>query len=70
MKYFICIYFPFQGTIKELHSRTIKNDVEGFKRKIADPVSPIILCGKDAHGHNVLHKVRSFYIHLIRDVNV
>ncbi|XP_033220380.1 uncharacterized protein LOC117174999 isoform X2 [Belonocnema kinseyi] len=48
---------PFiMGTIKEIHARAIKNDVEGFKRKIADPVSPIILCSKDINGHNALHK--------------
>ena len=49
--------FHCQGTIKEIHARTVKNDLEGFKRKISDPVSPIILCSKDLNGHNALHKV-------------
>ncbi|XP_043481026.1 uncharacterized protein LOC122510441 isoform X4 [Leptopilina heterotoma] len=61
---------PFiMGTIKEIHARTIKNDVEGFKRKIAEPVSPIILCSKDGNGLNVLHKAAGLgHIEIVKEI--
>ncbi|XP_051164058.1 uncharacterized protein LOC127283319 isoform X3 [Leptopilina boulardi] len=61
---------PFiMGTIKEIHARTIKNDIEGFKRKIAEPVSPIILCSKDGNGLNVLHKAAGLgHVEIVKEV--
>ena len=47
----------FQGTIRDIHIATIRNDVDEFRKKIEDPVSPVILCSKDINGLNVLHKV-------------
>lgn len=47
----------FQGTVKDVHSATVKNDLVGMKKKLEDPVSPIILRSKDGNGLNVLHKV-------------
>lgn len=54
---FLIFYFVLQGTIKGMHNAVVKNDLEVFKKKIASPVSSIILCSKDANGLNVLHKV-------------
>nr|XP_031836063.1 uncharacterized protein LOC116428513 [Nomia melanderi] len=47
---------PFiMGSVKDIHSATIQNDLEEFRKKI-DSTSPIILCSKDSNGLNVLHK--------------
>ncbi|XP_046606745.1 uncharacterized protein LOC124298594 isoform X2 [Neodiprion virginianus] len=48
---------PFiMGTVKDIHTATVKNDVDGFRQKVSDPVCPVILTSKDANGLNVLHK--------------
>ncbi|KAK0085675.1 hypothetical protein PV325_004621 [Microctonus aethiopoides] len=43
-------------TIKQIHSATVKQDLDGLIKKIDDPVAPVILCAKDNNGLNVLHK--------------
>jgi len=48
-----------QDTIKDIHATVINNDLEGLKKKLDEPISPIVLCGKDGNGLNVLHKVSS-----------
>ncbi|XP_015123171.1 uncharacterized protein LOC107045408 [Diachasma alloeum] len=61
---------PFiMGTIKQIHNAVVKNDIEGFLEKIADPVSPVILCSKDMNGLNVLHKAAGFgYLDIAREI--
>ncbi|XP_043270896.1 uncharacterized protein [Venturia canescens] len=61
---------PFiMDSIKTIHSAVIKNDLEGFKKKIASPVSPIILCSKDVNGLNVLHKAAGLgYTEIAREI--
>ncbi|XP_011300880.1 uncharacterized protein [Fopius arisanus] len=61
---------PFiMGTIKQIHNGVVKNDVEGFLEKIADPVSPVILCSKDMNGLNVLHKAAGLgYMDIAREI--
>uniref|UniRef100_A0A0C9RYC7 Slc24a1 protein n=1 Tax=Fopius arisanus TaxID=64838 RepID=A0A0C9RYC7_9HYME len=57
------------GTIKQIHNGVVKNDVEGFLEKIADPVSPVILCSKDMNGLNVLHKAAGLgYMDIAREI--
>ncbi|XP_076758818.1 uncharacterized protein LOC143428077 isoform X2 [Xylocopa sonorina] len=47
---------PFiMGTVKDVHAATVNNDLEGLRNKV-DTTSPIVLCGKDSNGLNVLHK--------------
>lgn len=46
--------------MKDTHTTVINNDLEGFKEKFEGPISPIVLCGKDSNGLNVLHKVYKF----------
>ncbi|CAL7950364.1 unnamed protein product [Xylocopa violacea] len=47
---------PFiMGTVKDVHATTVHNDLEGLRNKV-DTTSPIVLCGKDSNGLNVLHK--------------
>jgi hypothetical protein len=48
-----------KGTIKDIHIATIKNDIDGFRKKVEEPVSPIIVSSKDSNGLTVLHKVSS-----------
>ncbi|KAL2711956.1 Arginine kinase [Vespula squamosa] len=58
-----------QGTVKDVHSATVKNDLQGLKKKLEDPVSPIILCSKDANGLNVLHKAAGLgYLEIAREI--
>jgi hypothetical protein len=45
--------------IKDIHTTVINNDLEGLKKKLEEPVSPVVLCGKDCNGLNALHKVSS-----------
>ncbi|XP_031788022.1 uncharacterized protein LOC100121644 isoform X3 [Nasonia vitripennis] len=61
---------PFiMGTIKDIHSASVKNDLDGFRKKLEEPVSPIILCSKDSNGLNVLHKAAGLgYVELARDI--
>ncbi|XP_015605021.1 uncharacterized protein LOC107272408 isoform X2 [Cephus cinctus] len=61
---------PFiMGTIKSVHTATVKNDLEAFRDKIADPVSPVILCSKDSNGLNVLHKAAGLgYLEIAREI--
>ncbi|KAF7379342.1 hypothetical protein HZH66_014713 [Vespula vulgaris] len=61
---------PFiMGTVKDVHSATVKNDLQGLKKKLEDPVSPIILCSKDANGLNVLHKAAGLgYLEVAREI--
>ncbi|XP_023315550.1 uncharacterized protein LOC106653520 isoform X4 [Trichogramma pretiosum] len=61
---------PFiQGTIKDLHAAVIKNDIDGFRKKLDEPVSPIILCAKDTNGLNVLHKAAGLgYLELAKEI--
>ncbi|XP_063974585.1 uncharacterized protein LOC135161174 isoform X4 [Diachasmimorpha longicaudata] len=61
---------PFiMGTIKQMHSAVVKNDIDEFLEKIADPVSPVILCSKDMNGLNVLHKAAGFgYLDIAREI--
>ncbi|XP_015185824.1 PREDICTED: uncharacterized protein LOC107071377 isoform X3 [Polistes dominula] len=61
---------PFiMGTVKDIHAATVKNDLEGLKKKLEDPVSPIILCSKDANGLNVLHKAAGLgYLEVAREI--
>ncbi|XP_072763006.1 uncharacterized protein [Anoplolepis gracilipes] len=48
---------PFiMGTIKDVHTTVVNNDLEAFKQKMEGTVSPIVLCGKDSNGLTVLHK--------------
>ncbi|XP_019698177.1 uncharacterized protein LOC105185779 [Harpegnathos saltator] len=48
---------PFiMGTIKDIHTATINNDLDGLKKKLEEPVSPVVLGGKDCNGLNALHK--------------
>ncbi|KAI4481677.1 hypothetical protein M0804_009198 [Polistes exclamans] len=65
---------PFiMGTVKDIHAATVKNDLEGLKKKLEDPVSPVILCSKDANGLNVLHKKQkaaAFYKNRPSDVDL
>ncbi|XP_078033252.1 uncharacterized protein LOC144468021 isoform X1 [Augochlora pura] len=47
---------PFiMGTVKEVHTATVQNDIEDLRKKI-DSTSPIVLCSKDCNGLNALHK--------------
>nr|XP_012140470.1 PREDICTED: uncharacterized protein LOC100882556 [Megachile rotundata] len=47
---------PFiMGTVKDVHAATVNNDLDELRNKI-DSTSPIVLCGKDNNGLNVLHK--------------
>ncbi|XP_076643391.1 uncharacterized protein LOC143353732 [Halictus rubicundus] len=47
---------PFiMGTVKEIHTAAVNNDLEELRKKI-DSTSPIVLCSKDSNGLNVLHK--------------
>ncbi|XP_076377405.1 uncharacterized protein LOC117225099 [Megalopta genalis] len=47
---------PFiMGTVKEVHTSAVQNDIEELRKKI-DSTSPIVLCSKDCNGLNVLHK--------------
>ncbi|KAK2575088.1 hypothetical protein KPH14_008818 [Odynerus spinipes] len=61
---------PFMmGTIKEIHAATVKNDLEGLKKKLEEPVLPIILCSKDTNGLNVLHKAAGLgYLEVAREI--
>ncbi|XP_011496786.1 PREDICTED: uncharacterized protein LOC105361344 [Ceratosolen solmsi marchali] len=61
---------PFiMGTIKDIHLATIKNDIEGFRKSVEEPVSPIILSSKDNNGLNVLHKAAGFgYVELAQEI--
>ncbi|XP_044592155.1 uncharacterized protein LOC123270250 isoform X1 [Cotesia glomerata] len=43
-------------TIKQIHQAVINNDLNTLQDKIAEPVSPVILCAKDSNGLNPLHK--------------
>lgn len=51
---------------------TINNDLEGLKQKLEEPMSPVVLCGKDCNGLNALHKAgfqtfRKIYFRVIRN---
>ncbi|XP_043787495.1 uncharacterized protein LOC122712158 isoform X2 [Apis laboriosa] len=47
---------PFiMGTVKDVHTFVINNDLEELENKI-EATSPIVLYGKDGNGLNVLHK--------------
>ncbi|CAL1680426.1 unnamed protein product [Lasius platythorax] len=61
---------PFMmGTIKDIHTTVINNDLEGFKQKLEGPISPIVLCGKDNNGLNVLHKAAGLgYTDIAREI--
>ncbi|XP_058794332.1 uncharacterized protein LOC131666023 isoform X2 [Phymastichus coffea] len=61
---------PFiMGTIKDIHAATIKNDIDTFRKKVEDPVSPIILSSKDCNGLNVLHKAAGLgYVELAKEI--
>ncbi|XP_025264040.1 uncharacterized protein LOC105255266 isoform X2 [Camponotus floridanus] len=61
---------PFiMGTIKDIHTTVVNNDLEGFKQKLEEPVSPIVLCGKDSNGLNVLHKAAGLgYTDIAREI--
>ncbi|XP_029157035.1 uncharacterized protein LOC114929616 isoform X1 [Nylanderia fulva] len=61
---------PFiMGTVKDVHTTVINNDVEGFKEKFEGPISPIVLCGKDSNGLNVLHKAAGLgYADMAREI--
>lgn len=45
-----------QGTVKDVHTFVINNDLEELENKI-EATSPIVFYGKDGNGLNVLHKV-------------
>ncbi|KAL0105394.1 hypothetical protein PUN28_016801 [Cardiocondyla obscurior] len=61
---------PFiMGTIKDVHATIINNDLEGLKKKLDEPISPIVLCGKDSNGLNALHKAAGLgYIDIAREI--
>ncbi|XP_028049890.2 uncharacterized protein LOC105835678 [Monomorium pharaonis] len=61
---------PFiMSTIKEIHAIVINNDLEGFKKKLDEPISPIVLCGKDGNGLNSLHKAAGLgYTDIAREI--
>ncbi|XP_050462782.1 uncharacterized protein LOC126857422 isoform X1 [Cataglyphis hispanica] len=60
---------PFiMATIKEIHTAVVNNDLEGFKQKL-EGISPIVLCGKDSNGLNVLHKAAGLgYTDIAREI--
>ncbi|XP_011690642.1 PREDICTED: serine/threonine-protein phosphatase 6 regulatory ankyrin repeat subunit A-like isoform X5 [Wasmannia auropunctata] len=61
---------PFiMGTIKDIHATVINNDLEGLKTKLDEPISPIVLCGKDSNGLNALHKAAGLgYTDVAREI--
>nr|XP_012228520.1 PREDICTED: uncharacterized protein LOC105675719 isoform X3 [Linepithema humile] len=61
---------PFiMSTIKDIHTAVINNDLEGLQKKLEEPVSPIVLCGKDGNGLNVLHKAAGLgYADIAREI--
>ncbi|XP_020296960.1 uncharacterized protein LOC109861644 isoform X2 [Pseudomyrmex gracilis] len=57
------------STIKDIHTAVVNNDLEEFKKKMEEPISPIILCAKDSNGLNVLHKAAGLgYIDIAREI--
>ncbi|KAM0726055.1 Dynein heavy chain-like protein 2 [Formica fusca] len=60
---------PFiMGTIKDVHTAVVNNDLEDFKQKM-EGVSPVVLCGKDSNGLNVLHKAAGLgYTDIAREI--
>ncbi|XP_046737336.1 uncharacterized protein LOC124406047 isoform X2 [Diprion similis] len=61
---------PFiMGTVKDIHTAAVKNDVDGFRQKVSDPVCPVILTSKDANGLNVLHKAAGLgHTEIVREI--
>ncbi|XP_024872708.1 uncharacterized protein LOC112455174 isoform X1 [Temnothorax curvispinosus] len=61
---------PFiMGTIKDIHAMVINNDLEGLKKKLDEPISPIVLSGKDGNGLNTLHKAAGLgYTDVAREI--
>ncbi|XP_077256788.1 uncharacterized protein LOC143894423 isoform X7 [Temnothorax americanus] len=61
---------PFiMGTIKDIHAMVINNDLEGLKKKLDEPISPIVLSGKDGNGLNTLHKAAGLgYTNIAREI--
>ncbi|XP_070169164.1 uncharacterized protein [Polyergus mexicanus] len=60
---------PFiMGTIKDVHTAVVNNDLKDFKQKM-EGVSPVVLCGKDSNGLNVLHKAAGLgYTDIAREI--
>ncbi|XP_066603426.1 uncharacterized protein [Prorops nasuta] len=56
-------------TIKDIHTAVVNNDLEGFRKKLEEPISPIVLCSKDSNGLNVLHKAAGLgFMDIARDI--
>ncbi|KOC65528.1 Dynein heavy chain-like protein [Habropoda laboriosa] len=56
------------GTVKDIHTTTINNDLEGLRSKV-DATSPIVLRGKDSNGLNVLHKAAGLgFTEIVREI--